>query len=143
VFFLVATVLARRHKLAVARVAGHHLLRTRDDRTTENAIDPIVIVLAVTVGLVIAYAALYRALSLDAPGAAFDGTGAPKTLDVLNAVYFSATTMATVGFGAIAPRLAGARLAVITQIGVGIIALSLFISQLVSAPPVRTYGERS
>jgi voltage-gated potassium channel len=113
----------------IERLSGLHYARTaRHRRDADNAAHPIVVILAVTALLVLAYAGLYRALTLADPKA----FTVQAPLDGISAIYFSAVTMATVGFGDISPVSDPARIAVVSQIGIGITAFSLFISTLVN-----------
>ena len=128
-FYLAAVVVARRQHVDIERLSGFHYARTAPGRRdADNAAHPIVVILAVSGLLVLAYAGLYRALTLADPGALT--TGDP--LDAVTAIYFSAVTMATVGFGDISAVSDAAQIAVVSQIGVGITAFSLFINSLVS-----------
>ena len=88
---------------------------------------------------VIAFAALYRALGvLDADHFAGADAGSLGTW-----LYFSATTLATVGFGDIHPETWEARLAVTTQIMCGPLLLSWLLTVFLSPAAPRLGGESS
>lgn len=93
------------------------------------------------VGLVyvLSFANVYRMATGERPG--FLVNGQPVSLDRVNAVYFTMTTMATVGFGDITPATSGARLFVTLQ---EISDLLLFGLGLVVLTPglARQTGER-
>jgi hypothetical protein len=136
VYFLAAIVVERSHRIEVEKLSGLHFDRTSGrPRDPTNAAHPVIVVLAVSSLVVLAYATLYHALSVsDAQSfsEAQSKTGFAGRLGPLDALYFSAVTMATVGYGDIGPLSDAARLAVVSQIGLGVTSLSLFVSSLLA-----------
>ena len=96
-----------------------------------DGLDPLIVIPSVTGSIVIAYAALYRAMYLVDP-TTFALT-AHRALGVVDAIYFSLVTSATVGYGDIQPVTHGAQLAVMTQIIATTTGLALIAAQLLSA----------
>lgn len=82
--------------------------------------------LAVTSNIVIGYAAAYRNLSLCEP-ASFS-----ESLSVVDAVYFSMTTLTTVGYGDIVARSQQARLVVSTELLATLVFIFLIVGLFVT-----------
>jgi hypothetical protein len=69
------------------------------------------------------------------PGAyAFGGT--PKALDMTELIYFSFTTLATVGYGDITPALIQSRYLTVLEMVVGVMFVAILIARLTGVYPV-------
>jgi hypothetical protein len=69
------------------------------------------------------------------PGAyAFGGT--PKALDMTELIYFSFTTLATVGFGNITPALVHSRYLTVLEMVTGVMYVAILIARLTGVYPV-------
>jgi len=69
------------------------------------------------------------------PGAyAFGGT--PKALDMTELIYFSFTTLATVGFGDITPALVHSRYLTVLEMVTGVMYVAILIARLTGVYPV-------
>jgi hypothetical protein len=128
-FYLVLVMVTRRERSDIARRSGYELHRTVRQPSPAQPLHPLIVVLGITAILVLAYASLYHVIS-STEVSPFGGAGAPAgghAMGLVDSLYFSAITMATVGYGDIAPASEAARVAVLTQLAVGITLLSLFI----------------
>jgi hypothetical protein len=65
---------------------------------------------------------------------AFGGT--PKTLDMTELIYFSFTTLATVGYGDITPALVQSRFLTILEMITGVMYVAILIARLTGVYPV-------
>jgi hypothetical protein len=120
---------------AIAALIPVTLRRVRmvlsSDRPIFDAIEALVILLVM---LVLGFSATY--LSLDRGGTEFDGLETR-----IDAVYFTVTTLGTVGFGDITATGQSARVAVIAQIALDFALIALAARLLVGAAR-RRVGER-
>jgi voltage-gated potassium channel len=78
-------------------------------------------------GLIVLYASVYAVMSHDHP-ASFS-----EVLGRTDAVYYTMTVFATVGFGDITPTTEGTRIVTMTQMVVGLLAVGLAAKLLVGA----------
>ena len=85
--------------------------------------------------LAVMWALLHGVLQYFYPGAyAFGGT--PKTLGMDELLYFSFTSLATVGFGDITPALIQSRFLTIMEAVAGVMYVAILIARLTGVYPV-------
>jgi hypothetical protein len=132
---LLGMVLERRAGTPVYAVGGLHFNRLGPGpRDMTNSIDPIFTVAATAGSFILAYAALYYAISI-ADLHAFhvvqigDIASHPR-LDAYDSLYFSTVTAATVGFGDIYPTTHVTQLLVASQILTTAAGVTLFVAYL-------------
>jgi voltage-gated potassium channel Kch len=108
----------------VARASGHSLTRTGSERT---AIDPAMTILVMTLALVASFAAADLALMHNSYNAL---SVRSDRFTVVDAIYFSVMTGATVGYGDIFPHEEAAKLAAVSEVLIAVTALGLLVSVL-------------
>jgi hypothetical protein len=108
----------------------HYVLR-RDVMTADKLYGAV----AAYILIAILWANLHGVTQYFYPGAyAFGGT--PKALDMAELIYFSFTTLATVGFGDITPTLVHARFLTILEMITGVMYVAILIARLTGVYPV-------
>jgi Na+/citrate or Na+/malate symporter len=63
-------------------------------------------------------------------------SGKPKALDITELIYFSFTTLATVGFGDITPALVHSRYLTVLEMVTGVMYVAILIARLTGVYPV-------
>src|SRR5690242_16342248 len=108
----------------------HYVLR-RDFMTSDKLYGAVAAYMLVA----ILWANLHGVTQYFYPGAyAFGGT--PKVLDMAELIYFSFTTLATVGFGDITPALVQSRFLTILEMLTGVMYVAILIARLTGVYPV-------
>ena len=108
----------------------HYVLR-RDFMTSDKLYGAV----AAYILVAILWAYLHGVTQYFYPGAyAFGGT--PKVLDMTELIYFSFTTLATVGFGDITPALVHSRFLTILEMITGVMYVAILIARLTGVYPV-------
>jgi voltage-gated potassium channel len=103
--------------------------RTRSGLGEPQPINPLIAKTLVVLGIVVAYAALYRSIHLLQPMSFNRVTGG---FDGVTALYFSVTTASTVGYGDIHAANDPARLAAISQIALTVAVIAILVSGLLT-----------
>ena len=120
VLFLVVGVLSL---LAVVNVAQLRAVMRADYPALRGA-EALVVALVL---LIVAFSAIYVGMSSS------DGTAFTDELDHVDSLYFAVTTLATVGYGDIAPLSRPARLVAMVQMVANVIVIGVFIKLVVNA----------
>ena len=108
----------------------HYVLR-RDFMTSDKLYGAVAAYILVAV----LWAYLHGVTQYFYPGAyAFGGT--PKALDMPELIYFSFTTLATVGYGDITPALIQSRYLTVLEMVVGVMFVAILIARLTGVYPV-------
>jgi hypothetical protein len=108
----------------------HYVLR-RDFMTSDKLYGAVAAYMLVA----LLWANLHGVTQYFYPGAyAFGGT--PKVLDMAELIYFSFTTLATVGFGDITPVLIHSRFLTILEMLTGVMYVAILIARLTGVYPV-------
>jgi len=108
----------------------HYVLR-RDVMTADKLYGAVAAYILVAV----LWAYLHGVTQYFYPGAyAFGGT--PQTLDMTELIYFSFTTLATVGYGDITPALVHSRYLTILEMITGVMYVAILIARLTGVYPV-------
>ena len=108
----------------------HYVLR-RDVMTADKLYGAVAAYILVAV----LWAYLHGVTQYFYPGAyAFGGT--PKALDMTELIYFSFTTLATVGYGDITPTLVHSRYLTILEMITGVMYVAILIARLTGVYPV-------
>jgi Ion channel len=108
----------------------HYVLR-RDFMTSDKLYGAVAAYILVAV----LWAYLHGVTQYFYPGAyAFGGT--PKVLDMAELIYFSFTTLATVGYGDITPALVQSRFLTILEMITGVMYVAILIARLTGVYPV-------
>jgi len=108
----------------------HYVLR-RDVMTADKLYGAVAAYILVAV----LWAYLHGVTQYFYPGAyAFGGT--PKALDMTELIYFSFTTLATVGYGDITPALVHSRYLTILEMITGVMYVAILIARLTGVYPV-------
>jgi hypothetical protein len=107
---------------------------TRSARPALRAVEAVVVILALTL---FPFAATYYSLARSVPGSF------GVALTRLDAVYFTVTTFATVGFGDIAPKSQTARAVVLTQMLVDLVLIGLIAKVIAGAARQRLAALRA
>lgn len=126
------SVLTRAAVAVVIATAAVLYLRWRRDRPLSPAYARIELLLVVLYGLVLAFGLIYTFIATYAP-AQFSGLN-----DRVDALYFSVTIIATVGFGDIHARDTAAQLVVTVHMLINLIYIGTAVRLLIAAkPPTR------
>jgi hypothetical protein len=108
----------------------HYVLR-RDVMTADKLYGAV----AAYILIAVLWANLHGVTQYFHPGAyAFGGT--PKALDMAELIYFSFTTLATVGFGDITPALVHSRYLTVLEMVTGVMYVAILIARLTGVYPV-------
>lgn len=108
----------------------HYVLR-RDVMTADKLYGAV----AAYILIAVLWAQLHGVTQYFHPGAyAFGGT--PKALDMAELIYFSFTTLATVGFGDITPALVHSRYLTVLEMVTGVMYVAILIARLTGVYPV-------
>jgi hypothetical protein len=108
----------------------HYVLR-RDLMTADKLYGAV----AAYILIAVLWAQLHGVTQYFHPGAyAFGGT--PKALDMAELIYFSFTTLATVGFGDITPALVHSRYLTVLEMVTGVMYVAILIARLTGVYPV-------
>jgi hypothetical protein len=108
----------------------HYVLR-RDFMTSDKLYGAV----AAYILVAILWAYLHGVTQYFYPGAYAFG-GVPKALDMAELIYFSFTTLATVGFGDITPALVHSRFLTILEMVTGVMYVAILIARLTGVYPV-------
>jgi hypothetical protein len=108
----------------------HYVFR-RDSITSDKLYGAV----AAYILMAVLWAQLHGVTQYFHPGAyAFGGT--PKALDITELIYFSFTTLATVGFGDITPALVHSRYLTVLEMVTGVMYVAILIARLTGVYPV-------
>ena len=108
----------------------HYVLR-RDVMTADKLYGAV----AAYILIAVLWAQLHGVTQYFHPGAyAFGGT--PQALDMAELIYFSFTTLATVGFGDITPALVHSRYLTVLEMVTGVMYVAILIARLTGVYPV-------
>jgi hypothetical protein len=108
----------------------HYVFR-RDSITSDKLYGAV----AAYILMAVLWAQLHGVTQYFHPGAyAFGGT--PKALDMTELIYFSFTTLATVGFGDITPALVHSRYLTVLEMVTGVMYVAILIARLTGVYPV-------
>jgi VanZ family protein len=108
----------------------HYVLR-RDVMTADKLYGAV----AAYILIAVLWAQLHGVTQYFHPGAyAFGGT--PKALDMAELIYFSFTTLATVGYGDITPALVHSRYLTVLEMVTGVMYVAILIARLTGVYPV-------